>query len=333
MQNDKHPLALVTGASGFIGSHLVDELINRGYRLRCFVRASSSLEWLNTHRVDICRGTFDSHDALYQAMENVDYIFHVGGTIRAVVPGDFDRINAQGTRHIAEAVQEAGGDISRFVYISSLSAGGPVQDPERLLTESDVPHPVSVYGKSKYDAEQLLRKEYSFLPMTIIRPPLVFGPRDRSTFTVIHMMRKKLCPLPLRIQALSVIYVKDLVRGIADAAENSTAKGKTYYLADRNPYSIETFLNAVGMHLERKPVIVTLPFPLAWLSAVAMELYARITRKPVLYDRQKLREALQHYWLCSPAAAERDFNFTCSYTLENAMQETMEWYVNHGWLT
>jgi nucleoside-diphosphate-sugar epimerase len=330
--NDQPPLALVTGASGFIGSHLVDELISRGYRVRCFVRPSSSLDWLNTHEVEMCRGTFDSHDVLCRAMDGVNVVFHVGGTVRSVIPGDFDRINTQGTRQVAEAVKDSGVNISRFIYISSLSAGGAVQDPKRPLTESDIPRPVSAYGKSKYDAEHLLKKEYTFLPVTIIRPPLVFGPRDRSTFFVIQLMLKKLCPLPLRIREMSVIFVKDLVRGIADAAECPEAENKTYFLADKRSYSLQVFLAEVTRHLGKEPVIVTIPYPLAWLSALASELYARISRKPVLYDRQKLREAIQQYWLCSPASAEQDFKFTCRYTLEEAMKETMEWYGNQGWL-
>jgi dihydroflavonol-4-reductase len=323
---------LVTGASGFIGSHLVDELCRRGYRVRCFIRPTSSMEWLAGRDVEIVRGTFESYDSLYPAVKSVDYVYHIGGAVRSIYPEDFNRINGQGTRNVAKAVQEFTPDVERFIYISSLSAGGATQKLSSPLTEDDSPAPVSVYGQSKLSGEVLLREEFSDLPVTVVRPPLVFGPRDRNTFMVIGMMQWRFCPTPLRLHAISVIYVKDLVRGIADAAETSEAEGKTYYLANSQPYPLNTFINEVIKHLATAPAFITIPYSLGWISAYIFELYARITRKPVLFERQKLREAVQKYWICSPAAAKADFNFTCHYTLEAAMLETMDWYRNQGWL-
>ena len=318
--------ALVTGASGFIGSHLVEELGDRGYRVRCLVRPTSNLRWLEGRDIEIARGAFENEASLRDAARDVDYVFHVGAAIRALRRRDFYRCNTEGTLRVASAALEAAPGLKRFLFVSSQSAAGPCAHAEQPTNETDECKPVSDYGKSKLRAEGRLRDLGARLPITIVRPPLVYGPRDTNTLVVIRMLNRRLCVFPGRTRQLSMIYVKDLVRGMVDAAESPRAVGRTYFLSEDKSNAVRELLSCISDELAKKALVVRLPRGLSYALALLFEAYAQVARHPTVFGRQTAREGAELYWVCSSEAAQRDFAFSCRYSLPAGLSETIAWY-------
>ena len=325
--------ALVTGGSGFIGSHVVEELCARGYRVRCFFRPDSSPRWIQHLPVDIMHGTLDDADALVSAVENTDYIFHVAGAVKTVRYRDYYIHNAEGTEHLVQAALHHAARIKRLVFISSQAAAGPADSLEHPKQPLDPCCPISDYGKSKLLAEQNILRVKSKLPITIIRPPCVYGPRDTETLLFFKMIQTGLAVIPgIRTRYTNWIYVKDLARGIVDTAESASAENKIYFLSDGVQYTYPILFRHVGKALGKKYLAIPLPSFTGYLPAVCAELVTRLQKKPSQVTHQKVREGAQRFWVCSCESAAKDFDFSCSYDFPAGLAETTAWYRNQGWL-
>lgn len=219
---DQRGAALVTGASGFVGSHLVDALVEEGWRVRCLVRTTSRLRWLPRARVELAHGALNDPPALRAALEEARVIFHLAGLTSATSPARYAAVNVEGTRALVAAMRErAPGAL--LVHCSSLAAAGPSLDG-RPLSESDPPRPIGPYGESKLAAERLVAS--SGLDHVIVRPPAVYGPRDADILAVFRLAARGLAlRLGPRGQRLSLVHVRDLAHGLIDAAEHGTNRG------------------------------------------------------------------------------------------------------------
>lgn len=324
---------LITGATGFIGSHLAEALLQRGHRVRCLVRRTSDLKWLAGRPVELCCGSLEDLESLTAASRDVDYLYHLAGAVKARHPQDFFRHNTEGALNLARAALASAPRLKRFLFASSQAAAGPAPGLDRPVREADGCHPISMYGKSKLLAEQQLMGLSGKLPLTVIRPPAVYGPRDTEVLMYFRWIRRGLAPLPgFRTRYAHLVYVKDLVRGMIQAAESENARGRTYFLAEDRAYSWQEISDRIARALGRRPLRVHLPLFLAHFSATLAEAGAFVARQPTQFDRQKVREMSQRYWAVSAAAARRDFGFQSEYDLERGVAETVKWYKDNNWL-
>lgn len=323
--------ALVTGASGFIGSNLVDRLLAEGAQVKCLVRARSNLTWLGSQALTLVPGDFHDAAALAPAVQDVDVVFHVAGVTRAARRAGYFRGNLEATRTLLRACQEYGPGDQKFLFVSSLAAAGPSPGPP--LTEDLEPQPVSAYGLSKLAAERAVLEFGRTRPVIIIRPPAVYGPRDRDTLMLFKSVQRGLHVIPGRgAQKVSLVHVDDLVTGILLAARSKQASGRVYYICGEGHYDWQTVGDYLGRALGRRFGTLYVPWGVMRLVAAGGSLASQFTRVPTLLNLDKLRDIRQSNWLCTPAKAKTEFGFQPAIDLLTGLTTTAAWYKEMGWL-
>lgn len=323
---------LVTGATGFIGSHLVDALLARGDEVRCLVRPTSSLRWLAPRRVELVTGDCGDPDSLKPAVRGVDLVFHAAGTVRASGWSDFLHANYLGTGNLLDACRRANPGLGRLVVLSSQAASGP--SPEgRLVREDDPPRPISAYGWSKLLAEREVLAARADLPVVVVRPSPVYGPRDRGFHALFYMTRKGVRPLLGSTRRyFQLLHVDDLVAGCLLAAEHEPTGDEVYFLASEGGYCWEEIEDAVAAAYASKTCTLRIPERLATSVACAAELWAGLCGRVATVNRDKTREMLARWWLCDTSRARERLGFTAATPLRTGVEDTARWYRTHGWL-
>ena len=324
--------ALVTGSTGFIGSHLTEHLLKKDYSVRCLIRKSSNTGWLNGLSVEFVYGDLFDKQALDDAVSGVDYVFHAAGLTKAKTKQEYFRANVTGTRNILDSLLRQNNAIKRFVLTSSQTAVGP-SDGKTPITEERTPQPITTYGKSKWEAEKECLKVAGSLPITIVRPPAVYGPRDKDIFEFFNTMSKGLQPMVgFKEKYLSLIHVSDSVRGIVLAAECVNTRGKTYFLSSKDVYGWKEVGEVSRSVLERKVVRLRIPETGVYIIAAFAELFAFFSSKPALLNFEKARDMVQDYWTCDSSKAKQDFGYEQEISLEEGIRTTVQWYKQHRWL-
>lgn len=330
--------AYVTGGTGFIGSHLVEQLVDQGYHVACLIRQTSNLRWLNhllaaqSPQVQMVMGDLHDTDTLVGHVQDADLVFHLAGLTKAPDAATYDRVNAEGTKHLIEACLGAQASLDRFVYCSSLAAVGPSNDTTPQ-TEDVTPQPLTDYGSSKLKGEMIVREYADQLPITIIRPPAVYGPRDADIFLFFQMINRGVIPiLGDADKLLSLVHVKDLVAGIYTAAKSECAIGETYFLTDGDIHTWRGIERVIADTLEKRPLKVKVPFFLLDFISIFTEAAAKITRQTPTLNRQKVRDLKQWFWICDSTKAQQELGYRPVYSLQKGMQETGGWYRANGWL-
>jgi len=322
--------ALVTGSNGFLGSHLVEGLLARGYDVHCLVRRTSDLKWLRGLPVRLVYGDVTSEESLREAVAGKRYVYHAAGLVKARSQWAFDRVNCRGTAKVLRACWKHGVGLKRFVLISSQSAGGPSLDG-RPVAEGDEPQPVSRYGKSKVKAEEVARNYAGRLPVTIVRPPAIFGPRDRGMLPFFNMLKKGVVVLVRGERYANLVYVKDVVAGTILAGEREEAAGQTYYIAGQRVYAWREFAEVAAAVMGKRVRVASVPEIAVRTLGAVNSLAAALTRRARMLDWQKAREILQPYWLCDISKAKKELGYVPSYSLEEGLAETIQWYRTQGW--
>jgi nucleoside-diphosphate-sugar epimerase len=322
----------LTGATGFIGSFLAEALLNKGYEVRCLMRSSASLRWIADLDVECYYGDLNNYDSLVKGIKGVDYIFHAAGLKKARSEKKFYQVNYEGTKNLVDAVAASNIKLKRFVYISSQAAVGP-SPTIQPINEKTKPNPLTYYGKSKLAAERYINRFLDKLPVTIIRPPAVYGPRDIDGLALFKIVKKGIVPqLSGKGKYISLIYVNDLVNGIIQAAEHEKALNQTYFLTNPRPYSLEeigfTILNILG----KKGLRLYIPSFIMDVFAALSENYSRLSNRDTILNRQKMIELKQNFWVCSPQKAKKDIGFEAATSLEQGFRDTLSWYHGCGWL-
>ena len=334
---------LVTGASGFIGEHLTEALVARGAEVRCLVRATSRVQLLQDCGAELVRGDVGDADSVARAVDGVDVVFHLAGATCAFSEADLLRVNRDGTAHVASACAAAG-EPPLHLVVSSVAAAGPA-DRGSVLTEKVPAHPVSMYGKSKLAGEVAAESQAHRVPTTIVRPGIVFGPRNRETLPIFRTISRLRCHpvVGWRTPPLSLIHVEDLVELLIKAAESGQRipaapadreLGDGIYFACDEQHPDYGQWGEMIKQASGRPHAPTLPLaaPAAWLAAGVSELIARTRRRPNNFNLDKIREARASSWACSGEAARRDLGFRPAEPLTTRTEETVRWYREHKWL-
>jgi len=324
--------SLVTGGSGFVGSHLVDLLVERGSRVRCLVRQSSKLRYLDQNNIELAYGGLDDSTEWDEALADVDMIYHVAGTTFARRPSDYFATNHKGTETILAAALKRRDQIKRFVYVSSLAAVGPGVDG-RPVNEDASPAPITPYGRSKLAAEEAVRAVSDVLPVTIVRPPAVYGPRDYGIFEFFKAVKGGMFPMiGRRDKRVSLVHARDLCEGIILAGESEAAIGRTYFISSEDDYSMRAVADLMAALMHKRAREIAIPKSLAYVVAIIAEGAAAILRKPPVINRDKVTDLSQTSWSCSIERAKSELGYMPKVQLEDGLRETIEWYKREGWL-
>jgi nucleoside-diphosphate-sugar epimerase len=321
---------LVTGATGFIGSHLVEELIRLGYEVDVLVRESSDLRWLSDKKTGCVYGDLAGTSPL-PTLEGINYIFHLGGATRALRPGDFFRINRQGTEALLAAARNIEG-LKGFIFLSSQAAAGPSPDG-RSSTETDLPGPVSPYGESKLQAEGAVLNCRDRFHVTILRPCGVYGPRDTYMLELFKQISRGFIPsVGKGPMYLNFCYVDDMVQALILSMKQDRPSGEIFFIADGEKYSLDYFADVVSTALHIKPRKIVIPTWAARCYAAAADVWGLARGKPAAFSRNKCAEACCRNWVCDVGKAKKELGFRPGFLLESGVNITLKWYKEQGWL-
>jgi dihydroflavonol-4-reductase len=330
MENNK--IAVVTGANGFVGSHLVDLLLEKGYVVRCIVRKSSDLKWLLGKKVEFfdC-GLFDK-EGLRKAFAGASYIYHVAGVVKSKNPNGYYRGNVENTQVLLETAEEFKDTIERFLIVSSQTAAGPTLG-DVPITEEDECKPITTYGRSKLEEERISHKFMNKFPITICRPPAVFGERDTEILIFFKTYNSGLfTTLGFDKKALSLIHVSDLVNGFYLAATSPNGIGETYFISSEKFYTWEEIGSLTGKLLNKKALHVKVPHFLVYGISAVTQLLSNFSSKPATLNIEKARDITQAKWICDTSKAIKEIGYHQNIPVEEGLRRTLEWYKSVGWL-
>jgi dihydroflavonol-4-reductase len=319
--------ALVTGATGFVGGHLLDALQHKGARVTALARSPEKSRALESRGVSVVRGDLHDERAIERAVRSQDVVFHVAGVVAARDEASFLRANRDGTRNMVEAATRAG--CGRLVLVSSLAAAGP-SPRGHPLNGSEPPHPVTAYGRSKLAAEEVVRS--SDLQWTIVRPPIVYGPRDREVLKLFRLARAGITPVfGGGDQELSAVHATDLAQALI-AAAGAAAVGRTYCACHPEIFTSGDFGCAIGQAMARRVVSLTIPAAAGRAILSVTGSLARMTGRVTILTADKANEFFQPAWTGDPAPLTRDTGWRAAYDLAAGLANTYQWYRQEGWL-
>ena len=327
---------LITGASGFIGSFIVEEALRRGFETWAAIRKSSSLSFLQDERIHTIELNLSSEEQLKEQLKEhqFDYVVHAAGVTKCLHKEDFFRINTEGTKHFVRALTATQNNLKRFVYISSLSIMGAIreQQPYQEIREDDKAQPNTAYGKSKLDAEQWL-DTVEGLPYVILRPTGVYGPRERDYFMMAKSIKAHTdFAVGFKQQDITFIYVTDVVQAVFLACEKGVT-GRRYFLSDGEVYQSSTFSDLIRKELGNPWWIrITAPLWLLRIITFCGEFVGKITGKVTALNNDKYYIMRQRNWRCNIEPARRELGFEPKVKLEEGVKRSIAWYKENNWL-
>ena len=320
---------LLTGATGFVGSHALNALRAQGFPVRALVRSVARGERLGAG-VELVRGSLEDEDALRAAARGADVVIHIAALTRARSAADFHRANEEGTAAVVRAALDAEPRPRRFVYLSSLAAAGPSADGG--VGPDDTPRPLTAYGRSKLAGERIARSAGGELEVVILRAPAVYGPRDRDLYSFFRLAARGILPVPTGpARPLQLIHVEDLAEALVLAAAVQRAEG-IVHVAEPRAYAWADVARMVAAAVGRRAWMVPVPGMVLHAAARVSEIAARASGQPTVFDRDKARELLAPGWLCETESARRVLGFQTRIPLEQGLRATAQWYREEGWL-
>lgn len=322
--------ALVTGATGFVGGHLVERLSTDGWRVRALVRASSDTTHLRDLGVELCRGDLGDREAIRRAADGVDTVFHLAAVNFARDEAAYARANVEGTRNVAEAIAGAERPPRRLVYLSSYAACGPASGsgPRQL---DEPPAPLTAYGRTKLAAESVARGlGKRGMEVVVVRAPAVYGPGDRAMLPYFRMVRRWLAPSPQGGgERLHLIFAPDLAGALARAAD---APAGTVAVAEPVVHAWSDVVDAIAAAVDRRPLRIPLPRPLVRTAARITEAVGGVGGGAVTFNREKAEEMLARAWVCDLGGSGTLLPAGEATPLRRGIAETVRWYTRRGWL-
>ena len=323
---------LITGATGFVGSHVADRLLGSGHTVRALTRHSSSLKWLDGKPITTVQGNMLDADSLQEAVTGVDAVVHVAGVTAARDRNGYFEGNQLATRALLEAVRKFNPGIKHFVQCSSLTAVGPSLDGQPV-SELTPPHPITAYGASKRAAEEECETARKDFPVTILRLAAVYGPRDTAILTFFQTVNKGLKPLiGMKDKRVNLVHVADVAQAVDLALTKPEAKNETYMIGSESQYSWREVSDTTAQILKRRGLTIKLPHALVYGVAGISEFFSMFQKKPSVLNWEKGRDMVQRDWTCSVEKAKTELGYQQSVSLEAGIRSTLEWYQNEAWL-
>jgi nucleoside-diphosphate-sugar epimerase len=323
---------LLTGASGFVGSHVLDLLLARGIPTAVLLRQTSNLRFIQARlsRAETRLGAVTEPKSLCAAVGGLTHVIHCAGSTKAVRAAEFHEVNCLGTRHLVDAINQSGGQVRRLVFISSLAAAGPApaSAPSR---EDAAPRPVSAYGQSKLAAEQAIR-EGCRAEFVILRPPGVYGPRDAEFLKLFKAVKAHLCPVFGGGRAFSLVFVRDLAEAVLACLAHPAAAGGTYNVAHPEPVTAASMAREIAAQMKTWTLSVPLPVQALYPVCLAQEGLARLMGRASVLNRHKYAELRAAGWVCDSSRLQRELGVGSATTLAAGVAETLAWYRENHWL-
>jgi len=312
---------------------VVEYLLQGGYTPQCLVRSTrSKLGWLEGLAVHVTKVDMTDPKALAPVVAEAEYIIHVAGATKVRKTEEYTISNVLATRALLQASLTSK-KLKKFCHISSLAAVGPSHDGTPLTEETPC-RPISLYGKSKYEAELAVQEYSDRLPTVILRPPTVYGPRDTDVLEMFQWVKRGIMPVLSREpKKASMIHVQDLARGIVEATLSERTTGQTYFVANQPTYEVSEVVRLLSKILGKKRAVeVPIPGFLVFAIAGLTQLASKVSSRPSILSIDKARELMMPHWVCSAEKIKRDIGFESAIPLEEGLQKTYEWYRKHGWL-
>ena len=328
---------LITGASGFIGSFIVEEALKKGFDTWAAVRKSSSKEYLKDERINFIELNLSSKAQLIEQLRghDFDYVVHAAGVTKCLNKQDFHRINTEGTKNLIDAILELQMPLKRFVFVSSLSVFGAIkeQQPYDEIRETDIPQPNTEYGRSKLAAEKYLESLGSRVPYIILRPTGVYGPREKDYFMMAKSIKQHSdFAVGYKRQDITFVYVSDVVQAIflaLDKGEN----GRKYFLSDGEVYQSTTFSDLIHEELGRPWWIrITAPVWVLRIITFCGEYIGKMTGKVTALNNDKFNILRQRNWRCDIQPAIDELGYKPTVKLAEGVRRSIKWYKEQGWL-
>jgi nucleoside-diphosphate-sugar epimerase len=328
---------LITGASGFIGSFIVEEALKQGFETWAAIRKSSSKEYLQDERIHFIELNLSSKAQLIEQLRphQFDYVVHAAGVTKCLNKADFRRINTEGTKNLVDALLDLQMPLKRFVFLSSLSVFGAIKEqlPYDEIREDDTPKPNTEYGRSKLEAERYIDSIGSRLPYTILRPTGVYGPREKDYFMMAKSIKQHIdFAVGYQRQDITFVYVTDVVQAVFLALEKGET-GRKYFLSDGQVYQSTTFSDLIHEELGR-PWWLRITAPVWVLRVVTFfgEYIGHMTGKVTALNNDKYNILRQRNWRCDIEPARRELGFEPKVQLKEGVKTTIRWYKDHKWL-
>jgi nucleoside-diphosphate-sugar epimerase len=327
-------LAVVTGSTGFIGSHLVDALLARGATVRALVRPETPIAGRDGRIEHFEADLLDDRSVRESRIwEGATHVFHLAGVTRGRTLSHFRAGNVFPTANVLAALAARPGKPPRVVIVSSQAAAGPAPAADAPVRESDRPVPVEAYGRSKLQAEQAVVRYRDALPITIVRPAAVYGPRDRDFLAAFRQASSRLALHAVRPDhSFSLVHVSDLVDALIRAAERPGAVGQTYFIAGETPVTWRQLYDEMATVAGARPIHLEVPQTAVRLAAHAGDLLSTLTGRATLLNRNKAALARSRWWLCDASRARAELDWCPKVPLQLGLRETYLWYVDAGWL-
>lgn len=323
---------LITGASGFLGYHIVKAAVEKGLVVFAAVRSNSIIKQLKDLPIQYLHLDYENVADLSRQLSenNIQYIIHAAGITKATKQGAYNHINASYTFNLASAAKTSPQGIKKMVFISSLAAVGPLSDVKEKIVESTTPNPVTAYGRSKLLAETYLAG--AGIPYIILRPTAIYGPRDKEIFIMVKTVNKGIDPyIGNFVQHLSFVHAADVAQVAIDSLFINEAIG-IYNITDGNSYNRYQLADITKKILNKKAVRFHLPVPLVKSLAFVLETVNGWLKKPSILSREKLHELAAKNWICDIRKAEQELQYMPKFNLQSGLQDSIDWYTKNRWI-
>jgi len=324
---------LVTGATGFIGSFVAEYFLEKGFNVRGTIRKTSNLRWVKDKGYTLIETDFESPESLRKCVEGVDYIVHIAGTIAAPDYNGYLKGNRDSTFNLLKAIEKWNPKIEKFLYCSSQTAVGPAKSLDEPVDETTECKPITKYGQSKLEAEKEVMNFKDLFPVTIVRLPAIYGPRDTALVDMFRIVHKGIAPLiGFDDKYLSLLYCSDAVEGIYLATLSEKSKGEIFFLSSEEFYTWSYLMDVMIKAIGRKAIKIRIPEFIVYTAGFLSEKIGKISGNTPVFNLEKAKDFVQKYWICKGTKAKQLLGFEPKVHPEEGFKTTYKWYLDNRWI-